>query len=260
MGFAAPAPLRDAPSSWVAAYRESLGLGSARVETRIDDIPTVIRREDEAAFLESLVSGDPDRARWALERLLEEFRMRGEPSGVDRYRLIGLFAEACRNLESRGFLGAGSAHRLLDLEDLRSAPGMDGLAEAALARFSALAVASGKAPRWSVPVARALAYIRENYSRPISLQSVAAEISLSPGRLSRIFAEETGRSFSEYLTGIRIEKAKELLSEPGSSVKVVSAACGYPDPNYFARLFKKETGYTPSVFAAESKEVRNEKS
>ena len=88
----------------------------------------------------------------------------------------------------------------------------------------------------------------------ISLESAAAEVPLSPGRLSRLFVEETGRGFSDFLTEIRIERAKELLVEPGASVKLVSAACGYPDPNYFARLFKKATGYTPSAFASDPRE------
>lgn len=259
-GFSPAAPLGEAPASWIAAYRECLGLGSADGFGPSNPAASAAaRREDEKAFLESLVSGDPDRARWALERILESMRIAGEPSVSVRYRLIGLFAEACRNLEVRGFLGTGTAGRLLDLDGLRSAPGMEGLAEAARALFSAIAQAVGEAPRWSVPVARAAAYIREHFSRPISLESAAASIPLSPARLSRIFAEETGRTFSEFLTGVRIEKAKELLSEPGASVKLVSAACGYPDPNYFARLFKKETGYTPTSFASVSREGTDEK-
>mgnify|MGYP001459889343 CR=1 FL=1 len=260
MGFSPPAPLEEAPSSWTTAYREALGLGSA--EGSGPGVPgqaSPARREDERAFLEFLLAGDSPRARQALDRILERLRHRGDPPPGERYRLVGLFAGAYRDLEVRGYLGPGEADRLLDLEDLRIAPGAEGLAEAARTRFPALAACAGNAPRWSAPVARAAAYIRENYAGPISLESAAAEIPLSPGRLSRLFVEETGRGFSDFLTGVRIEKAKELLAEPGASVKLVSSACGYPDPNYFARLFKKETGYTPSAFASASREGSDEK-
>lgn len=258
-GFAPPAPLEEAPSSWTTAYREALWPGSPAGAGSGTPGTSAARREDERTFLTSLVSGDSVRARLALERLLEGLRDRGDPPPGERYRLVGLFAEAYRDLEARGFLGPGEADRLLDLEDLRAAPGAEGLAETARARFPALAAAAANAPRWSAPVARAAAYVRENYAGPISLESAAAEIPLSPGRLSRLFVENTGRGFSDFLTGVRIEKAKELLAEPGASVKLVSAACGYPDPNYFARLFKKETGYTPSAFASVSREGSDEK-
>lgn len=256
LGYAGPVPLAEAPAAWIRAYRESLGLGSPGRELGSDllDVPAAARAEEERTFLETLSSGDPDRARRALDRILEGLRGRGEPSPGERYRLIGLFSAAYRDFERRGFLGSAEAARLQDLEDLRAAPGAGGLAEAARARMPALASAAEKAPRWSVPVARAAAYIRENYARQISLESAAAEIPLSPGRLSRLFVEETGRGFSDFLTEVRIEKAKELLAEPGASVKLVSAACGYPDPNYFARLFKKVTGYTPSAFASDPRE------
>jgi two-component system response regulator YesN len=58
-----------------------------------------------------------------------------------------------------------------------------------------------------------------------------------------------GKGFSDFLIDHRIEKAKELLLEPGASIKQVSVACGYADPNYFSRLFKKVTGLTPTAFA-----------
>ncbi len=263
MGFAPPAPLADAPASWIRSYRSALGLVSSGRESLPGTVDgrepglsegfhaAASRVEDERMFLETLSSGDPARARRALDRLLERLRDRGEPVPSDRYRLIGLLAGAYRDFERRGFLGSEEAARLMDLEDLRDAPGAEGLAEAVRARLPTLAAAAEKAPRWSAPVTRAAAYIRDNYARPISLESAAAELPLSPGRLSRLFVEETGRGFSDFLTEVRIERAKELLSEPGASVKLVSAACGYPDPNYFARLFKKVTGFTPTAFSTE---------
>ena len=268
LGYSFPAPLAEAPSAWIRAYREVLGLapqavpGSVGTETGLAAEGSAARfpGEDERNFAEALSAGNSARGRLALERILEGFRDLPEPTAGDRYRLIGLFLDAYRDFERRGFLGPAEARGLLDLDDLRAVPGWEGLAAAARARFPALAAAAERAPRWSAPVARAAAYVRENYPRQISLESAAAEIPLSPSRLSRLFVEETGRGFSDFLTEVRIERAKKLLAEPEASVKAVSAACGYPDPNYFARLFKKVTGYTPSAFASEPREGRDAES
>ena len=71
---------------------------------------------------------------------------------------------------------------------------------------------------------------------------------LSPYYFSKIFKEETGENFIEYLTKIRIEKAKELLVKPDISIKEAGIRSGYTDPNYFSRIFKKQTDMTPSEY------------
>jgi len=116
------------------------------------------------------------------------------------------------------------------------------------ARTARVSAAASRPPRRSRALARAIAFVRENCAAQISLDSAADAAGISAGRLSRLFVEETGRGFSEFLTGVRMEKARELLSRPEVSIKEAAAASGYPDANYFARLFKKETGLTPSAF------------
>ncbi len=94
----------------------------------------------------------------------------------------------------------------------------------------------------------AMEYIRNNYSREISLDDVSRQVNISPYYFSKIFKEESGLNFIEYLTNIRIDKAKELLSETDMSIKEVCATCGYTDPNYFSRSFKKNVGVTPTEY------------
>ena len=71
---------------------------------------------------------------------------------------------------------------------------------------------------------------------------------ISPYYFSKLFKEETDQTFVEYLTAIRVEKAKEMLTSPSSSIKEVCAAVGYSDPNYISRIFKKVTGQTPTEY------------
>lgn len=97
-------------------------------------------------------------------------------------------------------------------------------------------------------VARLKSYIEENYySENLSLNNVAAFFELSEAYISSLMKKELGLSFNEYVTKIRIEKAKELLKEQGRAIKVYQVAelVGYNSQHYFCRVFKKITGMSP---------------
>lgn len=81
----------------------------------------------------------------------------------------------------------------------------------------------------------------------LSLESVAAELRLSPSHLSRLFALESGAGFGDCLARMRIDRAKGLLSA-GSSVKEAAALVGYRDPAYFARVFRRLEGESPGEY------------
>lgn len=91
-------------------------------------------------------------------------------------------------------------------------------------------------------------YIKQNYSKALNLDEVSYYVNISPYYFSKIFKEGTGENFIEYLTNIRIEKAKELLSNTDYSMKEICVMVGYSDPNYFSRSFKKNVGVTPTEY------------
>ena len=91
-------------------------------------------------------------------------------------------------------------------------------------------------------------YIGDNFARDISLDDVSRVVNISPYYFSKLFKEATGENFIEYLTNIRIEKAKELLTGSDLSMKEICSMCGYQDPNYFSRTFKKNVGLTPTEY------------
>ena len=95
---------------------------------------------------------------------------------------------------------------------------------------------------------RAKDYIAGHYSKDISLDDVSREVDISPYYFSKVFKEATGENFIEYLTNVRISKAKEMLQAGDSSMKEICSAVGYSDPNYFSRTFKKNVGVTPTEF------------
>ncbi|MDO4492112.1 MAG: response regulator [Lachnospiraceae bacterium] len=97
-------------------------------------------------------------------------------------------------------------------------------------------------------IEKAKCYIRENYTWDISLDDISRTLKLTPYYFSKLFKQETGSTFMEYLTGLRIEKAKQLLKDPELSIKEIGISVGYSDPNYFSRIFKKVQGETPTEY------------
>ena len=109
-------------------------------------------------------------------------------------------------------------------------------------------VANHKETQSNGVVAKAKAYINANFHKEISLDDVSREVEISPYYFSKLFKEETGENFIEYVTAIRMEKAKELLQNSSLSMKEICAQVGYTDPNYFSRTFKKNVGVTPTEY------------
>ena len=103
-------------------------------------------------------------------------------------------------------------------------------------------------------VEAAKSYIQNNYSRDISLDEVSHTVNISPYYFSKIFKEDVGEGFVEYLTKIRMDKAKELLTTTECSMKEICSMVGYADPNYFSRSFKKNVGVTPTEYKCEKGE------
>jgi len=91
-------------------------------------------------------------------------------------------------------------------------------------------------------------YILEHLGDPLTLEGVAGSVYLSPGYFSRLFKEQTGISFIQYVTGTRINEAKRLLMDPHSTAKDVGELVGYRDIKHFYKVFKSATGLTPGAY------------
>ena len=109
--------------------------------------------------------------------------------------------------------------------------------------------------RYSAEISRAKEFIRENYADSgISLHMVAAEVGFSPNHFSTVFSQETGQTFVEYLTAVRIEAAKHLLTKGNSRMSDIAFDVGYQDSHYFSYLFKKHVGVSPREYRSRSEE------
>lgn len=90
--------------------------------------------------------------------------------------------------------------------------------------------------------------IHKRYAENLVIEEISREAYLSSTYLSLLFKQETGMTVLEYLTAVRMEKAKELLANVNLKLYEISLAVGYSDPGYFTKQFKKHTGLTPSAY------------
>ncbi|MCM3268527.1 helix-turn-helix domain-containing protein [Paenibacillus elgii] len=100
---------------------------------------------------------------------------------------------------------------------------------------------------------KAKKYIQERFAEELSLEEVADYVHLNPHYFSKIFKQQVGETFIDFVTNLRIGRAKELMASTDLSLKEVCFEVGYKDPNYFSRVFKKVTGVTPTDYRGQTK-------
>lgn len=91
-------------------------------------------------------------------------------------------------------------------------------------------------------------YVQSSYPTDISLESAAEHVSLSPRYLSRIFKDETGMNFTDYVTKTRLEKAMELILNTDGTIEQISRQVGFNSSGYFIKKFKTQYGVTPKMY------------
>ena len=114
------------------------------------------------------------------------------------------------------------------------------------------AAEAGENDRNALVMAHVRKYMEDNYMFDLSLDSVSEILHISPAYLSAQFKKYQKTNFLDCLTELRINAAKELLTDPLRSAAEVASMVGYEDSSYFARTFKKRTGMTPTQYRKEA--------
>lgn len=94
----------------------------------------------------------------------------------------------------------------------------------------------------------AISYIRQNFTKPITLEDTASYVRLNPAYFSTLFKQTFHTTFKEYLNRLRIEESKALLNRTDYPIIDISAAVGFENQSYFSKVFKKYTGLTPKQY------------
>lgn len=102
----------------------------------------------------------------------------------------------------------------------------------------------------SPDIGRVITHLRANLDQPLNVDDLATVAGLSRAHFSRLFTAEAGLAPATFLAEERMRLAERLLPNQALSIKQVSSACGYADPNYFAKAFRSRFGRTPSAYRA----------
>jgi AraC-like DNA-binding protein len=113
-----------------------------------------------------------------------------------------------------------------------------------------LAAANGGARCERAALSRVMRYVGEHLAEGIALADAAAAAGLSPGQVTRLLKKETGKTFVDFLTACRLQRAQELLVNTPRRIGEIAAAVGYPDDAYFARRFRQRLRVSPSEYRA----------
>ncbi|OKL37630.1 AraC family transcriptional regulator [Domibacillus mangrovi] len=133
----------------------------------------------------------------------------------------------------------------LAIERIDSINTLTKLSESMGIEYCAL-VKENELSRFSQLIQRALRYLHVHFKDPFNGQEIADSLNTHPSHLSRQFKKETNMTMTAYLQKLRIKEAKRLLKKEHSSIDWIAGSVGFEDASYFARVFKKITGQTPS--------------
>lgn len=112
----------------------------------------------------------------------------------------------------------------------------------------AVIISGSKKNKENPVISKAKAYVEAHIGSEISLDQTADSVGVNPFYLSKLFKEETGSNFIDFVNDVRLEKARSLLKKLELSIKEVSFDCGYSDQNYFSKIFRRKFGITPTEY------------
>jgi len=157
-----------------------------------------------------------------------------------------LYAEICRTLAQRGCYLAGDHFSQEVLGAASDAAETIRRALYSLCTEAFQFLNEGNSSGYIIR--QTIAYIEAHYAEKLSLNMLAAQVYISSVYLSNLFKKITGKTITEYIQKVRIDKAKDLLRNPELSIGDIAEQIGYPDIKYFSQVFKNSTGVTPSSF------------
>ncbi|HOP80812.1 MAG TPA: helix-turn-helix transcriptional regulator, partial [Armatimonadota bacterium] len=221
-----------------------------------DSIRDIYLRE-EPGLLASIKQGDRNQAREILNRVLVGiyFLGRDRPSLLKSF-LLELVVMMSRTAVEAGaepseLLGANFSS-LVELASISDEAELSAWLVSMLERIMD-SIREQKAYPNTVLLTAALQFMEMNLDKDISRDDAAAAACMSPSHFSRLMKEKFGRSFTELLTQMRVDKSKELLRHTDKSIVRICLECGFNDQSYFTKVFQRCTGCTPRQYRLNSR-------
>ncbi|WP_138756439.1 response regulator [Paenibacillus sinopodophylli] len=204
---------------------------------------------EEGELMNSIKLGDVDGASTAISRLFDSLGQdRSTPVDYIQGMCVELIYIASRTVQDLGenLNGMGEKRSIL-IETIYKKESVTDLRQYMLNLFADMARYFLK--KYNQKNAKVIGRIKEivdqSYNGDISAAKISREVYLTPNYISMIFKQATGETITEYITKVRMEKAKHLLKSTDLKILEIAEKVGYEDPHYFSKVFKKYTGIHP---------------
>ncbi|WP_169447637.1 response regulator [Paenibacillus daejeonensis] len=200
-------------------------------------------------LVSNLYDGNTDQVASLADRLFQE--MEQLPIIIVQRLMIDLFAMISSHIADWGGRVGGLTGGQLDYSELLRQKSHEQIRRWCQRVFDLILahMSSGREKTHEKLFAKVKAYIQAHYAEDVNLEEMADQVYLNPVYFSRLFKQEMGINFTEYVTKVRMAKAKELLQSGRYKSYEVSEMTGYRNSKYFTKVFKQETGYTPMAFS-----------
>ena len=143
-----------------------------------------------------------------------------------------------------------SSHYASQIENIRTIKDSLSLQEEMIRSFCQL-VKRHSLNRYSYYVGRAIILVQHDLTADLRLKTIAEKLNVNSSYLSSLFHKEYGCTLTEFINKQRIDRGIQLLQQTAKPVQEIAAECGIQDVNYFIKLFKKQTGFTPSRYRSQ---------
>lgn len=230
--FAGPGTVAAGRSAGQAAGVPCLPLPPPPPFEKVCSVLQQLDREAMEAFVDSCFAGLTDRES-VYDRAAQLIKLAGRAAEPSSPRAPGL--PGSTEAEAGAFRGMETLEEVAAAVKRAYAGAMERLEQAG----------RGGRSRWIDEVRK---YIEQSYAKDISLEAAAERIHMHPLYVSRMFKKEIGVNFIDYLTEVRVGKAKEMLGQFQFKVYEISELVGYGDPKHFSKVFKKSVGVTPKEY------------
>ncbi len=217
-------------------------------ETDSDEVKPELPAHPENEFLSLLINRDQNGTSLFLEKLFRYFSQNQNilPNQAKDlyYKLFRALDEAALQLK---LTVSGKQENLIDA--LESTFSFGELHQKLLTKTEAFFQTANNSEEQNSTIFLIKDYISQKYmNETLSVKDISDHVFLSTSYVCTFFKNETGQTLNQYLTEYRMEKAKQLLSDPRYKIADISSRVGYSDGNYFGKSFKKYTGFSPSEY------------
>ncbi|UJF35727.1 helix-turn-helix transcriptional regulator [Paenibacillus hexagrammi] len=205
----------------------------------------------EKHMMNLLKKGDTEGALACLDSLTQEVKEKRDLSHANIFRIYTRLLDAALEAltELNGTIGKAFGEDVLLYRELAGRETVDAIHEwfgsTIITRIAAYAAVKEQS---NPLVDKAVQHLQQHFRTDLSVEEVAEAVGINPAYLSRLFKQQVGKTIVEYLTNLRLEESKQLLSESSLNIHEIARSIGYNNTNSYIRFFKKYEGITPGDY------------